>query len=208
MTQNTLSAGSAWLSLDHTFRCVSNIGLGRSADRHWVKQYTGLLCILNADGEVLSWKTLSFANMEDMLCALKERFSRQEKHIEEFYIDNCCTLRSKLQSVFGSQLSVYLDIFHAIQRISTKIPKRHPYRHECMKALRLVFRDPSDQGIQRTKMTPVPNILYQQMVHFQRTWENVMSDGKKILPPLALKEIRCLLVHIRRGCLSGGILPG
>lgn len=95
--------------------------------------------------------------MEDMLCALKERFSRQEKHIEEVYIDNCCTLRSKLQSVFGSQLSVY---FHAIQRISAKIPKRHPYRHECMKALRLVFRDPSDQGIQRTKMTPIPNILY------------------------------------------------
>lgn len=45
------------------------------------------------------------------------------------------------------------------------------------------------------------------MVYFQRTWENVMSDGKKIIPPLALKEIRCLLVHIRRGCLSG-ILPG
>ena len=56
MTQNTLSASSAWLSLDHTFRCVSNIGLVRSADRYWVKQYTGLLCILNADGEVLSWK--------------------------------------------------------------------------------------------------------------------------------------------------------
>ena len=65
MSQTTLSMCSAWASLDHTFRCVSNIGLVRLADNHWVKQYSGLLCVLNGDGEVLlSWKftkSLSFA---------------------------------------------------------------------------------------------------------------------------------------------------
>ena len=145
MGQTALSLDSAWASLDHTFQCVSNVGLVRLADNKWVKQYSGLLCILNADGEILSWKmtkSLSFTAVEDMLCALRERFMRQGKTLEEFYIDNCCTLRSKLQSVFGEQLRVYLDIFHAVQRISTKIPKRHPYRHECMRDLRLVFRDP------------------------------------------------------------------
>ena len=33
------------------------------------------------------------------------------------------------------------------------------------------------------------------------------NDNKRILPPIAIKEIQCLLVHIRRGCLSG-TLPG
>ena len=70
MSQTTLSIRSAWASLDHTFRCVSNIGMVRPADNHWVKQYSRLLCILNGDGEVLSWKltkSLSFACMEDGL---------------------------------------------------------------------------------------------------------------------------------------------
>lgn len=53
MSQTTLSMCSAWASLDHTFRCVSNIGLIRLADNHW---YSGLLCVLNGDGEVLTWK--------------------------------------------------------------------------------------------------------------------------------------------------------
>lgn len=37
MSQTTLSMGSAWASLDHTFRSVSNIGLVRLADNRWVK---------------------------------------------------------------------------------------------------------------------------------------------------------------------------
>ena len=90
--------------------CVSNIGLVRLADNHWVKQYSGLLCVLNGDGEVLTWKltkSLLFASMEDILCALRDRFKRQGKNLEEFFIDNCCTLRSKLKSVFGEHLRVY-----------------------------------------------------------------------------------------------------
>ena len=38
-------------------------------------------------------------------------------------------------------------------------------------------------------------------------WEKVEYQGKTILPPAAVKEIRCLLVDIDRGCLSR-ILPG
>ena len=210
MSQTTLSVGSAWASLDHTFRCVSNIGTVRSADNRWVKQYSGLLCVLNGDGEVLSWKltkSLSFASMEDVLCTLKERFRRQGKNLEEFFIDNCCTFRSKLRSVFGDNLRVYLDIFHAVQRVSAKIPKKHPYRQECMRDLRLVFRDPTDQGPVRTKVTPPPLILEQQLLHFQQKWKDVSYNDKCILPPIAIKEIQCLLVHVRKGCISG-ILPG
>lgn len=33
----------------------------------------------------------------------------------------------KLQEVFGEDATVRLDVFHAVQRITRKIPKRHPF---------------------------------------------------------------------------------
>ena len=68
MTSISLSSGNPWLSCDHTFRSVSNIGTVRQADKHWIKQYNGLFCVLNADGHVLSWKmtkSLSFEHIKD-----------------------------------------------------------------------------------------------------------------------------------------------
>jgi hypothetical protein len=76
-----------------------------------------------------------------------------------------------------------------------------------MKSLQLVFRDPSDHGKTRTRPTPPTDVLHKQMCDFKDTWENLEHNGKRILPPAAIKEIHCLLVHIDRGCLSG-ILPG
>ena len=45
-----------WLSCDHTFRSVANVGMVRNADSHWVKQYKGLFCVLNSLGQVVTWK--------------------------------------------------------------------------------------------------------------------------------------------------------
>lgn len=44
-------------------------------------------------------------------------------------------------------------------------------------------------------------------MQLKETWESVEYDGKQILPQAAIKEIRCFLVHIDQGCLSG-IFPG
>ena len=71
-------------------------------------------------------KNLKFSNIKDHLILLRDRLSLQGKKITEFYIDNCCSWRSKLQEVFGTELCVRLDVFHAVKRISDKIPKRHP----------------------------------------------------------------------------------
>jgi len=60
-------------------------------------------------------------------------------------------MEKKLQDVFGQQLEVKLDLFHAVQRIVIKIPKRHPFRQQCVNELKLVFRDSTDHGIIRTK---------------------------------------------------------
>ena len=210
MSQTSLSDGRPWLSCDHTFKSVCNIGSVRQADRHWIKQYTGLFCVLNADGQVLTWKmtkSLTFENVEEKLVALHRRLTLHGKHVEECFVDTCCSLRPKLQRIFGPQLKVYLDIFHAVQRISKQIPKRHPYHQECLRSLQLVFRDPVDQGPTRTKSTPSPSILRQQLLQFQTVWEGISYNGREILSPAVKNEIRCLLVHIDKGCLSG-VLPG
>ena len=205
----TLSTG-AWMSCDHTFKSVANIGLLRNFDNKWIKQYNGLFCTLNEFGEVMTWKltkTLSFDNIKEPLAQLNERLRRQGKVLEEFYVDVCCSWRSKLKEVFGNQLKVKLDVFHAVQRITRVIPKRHPYHKECMQSLTFVFRQPSDHGIKRSKPTPTPLVLRRNLESFQKQWENISCDGKKVLPPTAIHEINCLLRHIDKGCLSD-IEPG
>ena len=152
-------------------------------------------------------KGIAMEYVEDIMHALYRRLQGQGVTLQEFYVDNCCALRLKLQSIFGSQLKVYLDIFHAVQRITKKIPKRHPYHSECIKCLSLVFRDPSDHGSTRTMSTPATDVLETQLLNFKSSWENIKHNDKPILPPAAVREIQSLLVHVRRGCLSG-IQPG
>lgn len=89
---------------------------------------TVLRSVLTAEGQVMTWKLtkgLAFDNIADKLTSLQEWFVRHGVVLQEFFIDNCCSWRKKLQN-----LKVYLDVFHAVQRISRKIPKRHPFRQE------------------------------------------------------------------------------
>ena len=132
---------------------------------------------------------------------------KQGKHISEFYIDNCCTWRKKLQDVFGSNLTVLLDIFHAVQRITSKMSKRHPFNFQCVQDLKLAFRDPSDRGPQRMQTTPDRTILHQNLASFVAKWKDIEYNGVRVLPPSALREVNCILKHVNRGCVSN-ILPG
>ena len=45
MIVGTVSSDELWLSCDHTFKSAANIGVFRSADGEWVKQYNGLLIL-------------------------------------------------------------------------------------------------------------------------------------------------------------------
>ena len=144
------------------FLSTENIGISRDTDKKWINQYSALFCVLNNLGQIVTWRLTSsvmFSSIEGLLVALQERFVKQGVKVKEFYVDNCCSWRLKLQSVFGTDLRVVLDIFHAVKRIGDKIPKRHELRSACMAELRLVFRDPSDRGLERTMATPAPGWL-------------------------------------------------
>ena len=68
------------------------------------------------------------------------------------FVDNC-TVRNKLCAIVGRSTDVKLDVFHAIQRVTRKIPKRHPLFNQCKNKLKPVVRKPSDTGESRKDET-------------------------------------------------------
>lgn len=135
----------------------ANVGFHRAEDNKWVQQFTALFCVLNSEGQVMTWKftpSVKFSHCEDILQALQQRLELQNKCVSEFVVDICCGWRQKLQAVFGPNLKVLLDLFHAVQRVLEKIPKRHKLRPMCARDFRMVFRNPADRGEQRTMATP------------------------------------------------------
>lgn len=108
---------------------TENIGFCRIGDNRWITQYEALFCVLNAKGQVLTWRLtprLSFAEIEGDLVALKRLTPLTRRELER-------VLHRELFQVFGGHLIVYLDIFHAVKRFSEKVPKWHPLRWECIK---------------------------------------------------------------------------
>lgn len=112
----------------------------REFDSRWMTQYGALFCVMNGKGQVVTWKLtkdLTFNNIIHVghyviVCINKESMS-------EFFIDNYCAWRNLLQSVNRTILRVPLDVFHAVKRVSDKIPKRHPLQHEYMNEFSIVF---------------------------------------------------------------------
>lgn len=114
------------ISFDHTFKVTANIGFLRE-DNVWVPQYDSVFMVMNSKGQVITWqltKGTSFVQIEPLLSDLHHRANQQKQQLQMVYIDDCCKLRNKIQSVFGTDVSVKLDVFHAVQRITKTLPKR------------------------------------------------------------------------------------
>ncbi|KAJ7373400.1 hypothetical protein OS493_012993 [Desmophyllum pertusum] len=204
-TQCMAQTRATWISCDHTFKVAANIGLLRQSDQKWEKQYDSMFCILNEDGIVLSWqltKGTAFDNIRDLLNNLKGRFDQQNNNVKLCIIDNCCAWRGKLQDVFGSEMLVKLDLFHAVQRVVKCIPKRHPFAYRCCQAFRLVFRDPSDAEEKRSLQTPSPQVMMDNINKFLKTWKDISHGNQAVLTVAAIKEIEKLKKHVTKGCLS------
>lgn len=112
-----------------------------------------------------------------------------------------------MQEVFGTNLKVKLDIFHAVKRIGAKVSKKHPLRKMLINDLRQVFRDPSDLGKERKLITPSPSILEANIDHFYLKWKDAQYSGTYIINESVKKEIDNVKIHMKKGCLSE-IKPG
>ena len=138
-----------YLSIDHTFKMAANIVYLRP-DGRWITQYNSLFSVLNNIGQVITWQLTKSSSIidecNDLLSELKERMLLQETQLTELHVDNCCNIREKVQELLGRHIRVCLDIFHATQRITRVIQKRHPLCKQVMKDVKLLFRDPGDKG--------------------------------------------------------------
>ena len=101
------------ISLDHTFKIASNIGYLRE-DKKWVSEYDSVLFVLNKHGKVLIWQ-LTKGTSFDQLTVLQDVAERAQNELKIIYVDDCCKMRHKITKVFGNNVVVKLDLFHAIQ---------------------------------------------------------------------------------------------
>ena len=183
---------------------AKHIGVMRNGK--WVPQYDLLFILQNERGEVLFWQLTmgtAYAAIHDGMESLKSRTEQGSRVLKMVIIDNCCMWRRLLQEMFGEHL-VKLDVFHAVQRVSKALSKKHPYFCNFLQDFRLVFRSKGDNGPQRTKPTPGQEILQTNLDFFLKKWLGIHSDdGKEIMTPAVVKEIDNLRKHMLKGCLSG-----
>jgi len=105
----------------------------------------------------MSGRYRSMWSIWQFTCATKlYQANGQQNQVRTVFVDNCWKLIAKIQSIFGSNASVKLDLFHAIQRIPQTVPKRHPLSHGCITYL--VFRADGDTGEKRMSATPASKI--------------------------------------------------
>lgn len=111
--------------------------------------------------------------------------------VETVYIDDCCKLimRQKICSVLGKDVSVKLDSFHTVQRITKTLRKSSMLFNHYGKDLSLVIRQDGDSGNKRKSDTPESNTMLKNMEIFVEKWkESVTTKG-----PLCL-----LVTHFQR----------
>jgi len=205
MCQMTASS----LSADHTFKGSSNIGFWCKGK--WIQVYDSLFIVMNEIGVVVSRKLCkgtTFHKVKEPLQHLKDRLNGLGCSIDYFFVDECCQWRSKVNSIFESS-AVKLDPFHAMQRFTSKIPKKgikgspiRRLRSPIVTDFKLVIRDPIDHGKKRAMPTPSREIIKTNIVKFLNQWKDVEYNGTKLIPQGALDEVNKLLIHVEKGCLS------
>jgi hypothetical protein len=110
---------SLWISCNHTFKSVGNIGFCRSSDGSWVHLFRSIFCVMGENVEVLHW-----------------RFTRGEsfEEVKEIFID--------LKKRFG--VPVKLDLFHAVQRFTSALPMNIRKHCDISKEYGMIFRQLCD----------------------------------------------------------------
>ena len=127
------------IRLDHTFKLASHIGYLRP-DGKWVTLFETIFIVLNEEGVVVArqfTKSTSLEEVRPLLCKLKERIELPENASLSVYVDNCCQVRKQLQDIFGNDVLVKLDVFHAVQRILRSMSKKHTLFLPCLQDFKM-----------------------------------------------------------------------
>jgi len=210
-TQHMASQIGKWLSADHTFKISANIGYWKN--KQWVKLYNSVFIVMNEHNKVLAWQLArgtSIDTVKTLLTGLNERHQNAKKEPEGFIIDNCCSVKNKINAIFGSTVAIKrLDLFHALKRILDQILRKgvttemRGVRHVMIKNLRLCFRDDNDFGQSRKRATPLPDKMEKNLQDFLKKWSAELLNDIRVLPDRAIAKINKVMKRVRLGYLSG-----
>lgn len=139
---------------------------------------------MNEVGQVIAWqltKSTSIDEVHNLLQNVAGRLHLESSTLFPIYVDNCCLLRQKLLHSIGPNIVIKLDLFHAVQRITKTLPKRHPFFHQCVDELKLVFRQTNDLGRKRTAPTPDAECISKNIDDFVKKWDKCLHQEWKLV---------------------------
>jgi len=197
------SIKSRSIFFDHTYKITTGVGAFRVTDAKWVKLFGSLFIAMNENKEVVSWKFVNsekFSIIEDCLSKIVNKNS-----IAMIVIDNCCKLANLIQTLLGENIVTKLDPFHGIQRVITTIKKSHPYRKAICAELRNILRQRCDMQGSRKLETDSPEYIENRINRLIEKWKSVdpLLDSVTLINSETEKALQNLLIHVKKGCLSG-----
>lgn len=161
------------LSFDQTFKVSKHIGVGRHGDAQIVGQFSNLFIGWNENKEIVTWKltrSTKFEEVKDVLVELNERILAENNRIETIYVDDCFKVRAKYKAVFQKVEDIKLDLFHGVQRVVKTLQKKTEASKRFANEFELIFRANGDLGNTRTRPTPDPEKIEENLKNFERTW--------------------------------------
>ena len=202
---NMAARVSSWICCDHTFKSAANIGFSQESDGRWVRLFSSIFCVLGDNGDVLHWQFTrgeSFNEVSDIFKDWNQRYQSLGRNVEGIVIDNCCKWRGMF-SLILPDVPVKLDLFHAVQRFLSALPRNSRVCSGVSKEYGMVFRDPSDLGDVRMKCTPDATSIAKNLDSFEKKWADIKWRGVPVIDENTSKALQNIRLNIEKGCLSG-----
>ena len=157
---------NGYLSTDHTFKVSKCIGIYRTADNAFVKQFENLFIILNEDREIVGWrltKSTGHDQIKDLLEGVCHRLNTAKATLQYIIVDKCCGSGGEAnfyKTIFGNDVDIKLDIFHAVQRVVQRFPQKHTNEGLAFgREFGQIFRKDGDENKEHTEDTPSPLVI-------------------------------------------------
>eukprot|EP00794_Sanderia_malayensis_P001927 gene1927-2189_t len=156
-------------------------------------------------------RSTSHEEVKDLLENIKLRLDAKGIILDCINVDKCCGAggESKFyKEIFGSDVPIKLDIFHAVQRIIRPVLTKYSIeKKQFGKEFGLIFRYDGDTDKTRKRETPPPSVILNNLDIFLQRWRNIFAKVEGGCWSQVCHEIEKLKKHIENGCLSG-IQPG
>ena len=166
--------------------------------------FWSIFCVLGDNGDILHWRFTrgqSFDEVRDIFADLRSRFITQGIQMDGIIIDNCCAWSGMFSSVLPG-VPVKLDLFHAVQRVLSVLPRDVRVMSGVAKEYGFIFHQLSDLGENRRKHTPDSSTIIKNLDSFLRKWSPAKWNGNPVLDSNTMAAINKLKHHISKGCLS------